>query len=99
MDKERKKWRNIVHIIIAVILFLSKQNLSFRGQCGEFDSKKQGNFLETVKLIAKALVLAKQWTCTKQWFHVQSNVTALGVLQWLTERRLRDSTLHLCLCL
>jgi len=30
MDKERKKWRAISRIIIDVILFLSKQNLSFR---------------------------------------------------------------------
>jgi len=31
MDKERKKWRTISRIIIDVIFFLSKQNLSFRG--------------------------------------------------------------------
>jgi len=31
----------------------SKQNISFRGHCEDFDSKKQDNFLETVKLIAK----------------------------------------------
>jgi len=29
----------------------------------------------------------------------QRNATALDVLQWLTERRLRDSTPYLCLCL
>ena len=31
MDKERKKWRTIIHIIIDVILFLSRQNFSFHG--------------------------------------------------------------------
>jgi len=29
MDKERKKWRTIIHIIIDVILFLSRQNFFF----------------------------------------------------------------------
>jgi len=29
----------------------------------------------------------------------QHNATALDVLQWLTERRLPDSTSYLCLCL
>jgi len=53
MDKERKKWRAIIHIIIDVILFLSKQNLFFRDRREDFDSQNQGNFLETVKLIAK----------------------------------------------
>jgi len=34
------KWRAIIHIIIDVILFLSKQNISFRGHRQDFDSKK-----------------------------------------------------------
>jgi len=49
VDKERKKWR----AIIDVILFLNKQHLSFRGHREDFDSKKQSNFLETFKLSAK----------------------------------------------
>ena len=53
MVKERKKWRAIICITHDVILFLSKQNLYFRGHREYFDSKKQGNFLESVKLIAK----------------------------------------------
>jgi len=62
MDKERKKWRAISRIIIDVIFFLSKQNISFRGHREDYDSKwpswklwfiKQGTFLETVKLIAE----------------------------------------------
>jgi len=32
---------------------ISKQNISFRGHRENFGSKKQDNFLETVKLIAK----------------------------------------------
>jgi len=53
VDEERKKWRAIIRIIINVILFLSKQNLYFRGHRESSDSKKQGNFLESMKLIAK----------------------------------------------
>ena len=49
----RKKWRAIIRIIIDVILFLSKQNLYFWGHRGSSDSKKQGIFLESMKLIAK----------------------------------------------
>jgi len=39
MDKERKKWRAISRIIIDVIFFLSKQNISFRGHREDYDSK------------------------------------------------------------
>jgi len=39
MDKERKKWRAIIRIVIDVILFLNKQNLSFRCHREDFDSK------------------------------------------------------------
>jgi len=53
MNIERRKRRAIIHIIIDAIFFLIKQNLSFRGHREDFDSKKQGDFLETVKLIAK----------------------------------------------
>jgi len=53
LHKERKKWRAIIRIIIDVILFLSKQNLYFRGHRESSDSKKQGHFLESMKLIAK----------------------------------------------
>ena len=53
MDKEQMKWRAIIHIIIDVILFLSEQNISIRGHRQDFDSKKQCNVLDAVKLIAK----------------------------------------------
>ena len=34
-----------------VILFLGKQNLSFRGHREAFESNNQGNFLDSVKLL------------------------------------------------
>jgi len=46
MDKERKKWTAILRTIIDVILFLSKQNLSFRGHRENFDSKNKVTFLK-----------------------------------------------------
>ena len=53
IDEERKKWKAILESVVDVILFVSKQNLPFRGHCEAFESNNQGNFLETVKLLAK----------------------------------------------
>ena len=53
IDEERKKWKVILESIVDVILFLNKQNLSFREHREVFKSNNQGNFLETVKLLAK----------------------------------------------
>ena len=53
IDEERKKWKAILETVVDVILFLSKQNLPFRGHREAFDSSNQGNFLETVKFQAK----------------------------------------------
>jgi len=46
MDEERKKWRANIRKIIDVILFLSKQNLSFRCHRENFDSKNKVAFLK-----------------------------------------------------
>ena len=51
IDQERKKWKAILKSVVDVILFLSKQNLPFRGHRKAFESNNQGNFLETVKLL------------------------------------------------
>ena len=53
IDAETDKWKNILHGVLDVIIFLSKQGLPFRGHREGFDSRNQGNFLETIKLIAK----------------------------------------------
>jgi len=45
MDKGRNKWTAIIRKIIDVILFLRKQNLSFRGH--------RENVYSTVKIIAR----------------------------------------------
>ena len=60
IDKERKKWKAILESVVDVTLFLSKQNLPFRGHREAFESNNQGNFLETVKfLVTYSPVLSK----------------------------------------
>jgi len=46
MDKERKTWTAILRTIIDGILFLSRQNLSFRGHRENFDSTNKVTFLK-----------------------------------------------------
>jgi len=90
MDKERKKWRAIIRIVIDVILFLSKQNLSFRCHREDFDSKwpswrlgskNQGSFLETVKLIVEYNPVVNE--------HL-SDIQASEVVETETWLKLRD---------
>ena len=62
IDEERKKWKAILESVVDVILFLNKQNLPFRGHREAFESNNQGNFWETVKLLAKySPVLSKHF--------------------------------------
>jgi hypothetical protein len=52
MEKEKKRFRDILHRILDVILFLSRQNLSFRGHREDASSANRGNFLELVELLS-----------------------------------------------
>ena len=45
--------REILHSVVEVIKFLCKQNLSLRAHREDSNSRNQGNFLETLKLLAK----------------------------------------------
>ena len=60
MDKEKNKWREILHSVVEVIKFLCKLNLPLRGHHEDFDSRNQGNFLETLKLLAKYNAVIKE---------------------------------------
>lgn len=53
VNDETKKWRNILHRLFDVTLFLAQQNLAFRGHREDVSSENRGNFLELVKLLAK----------------------------------------------
>ena len=51
-NTEKSRWREILQNVVAVIKFLSKRNLLFRGHREDSNSRNQGNFLEPLKLLA-----------------------------------------------
>ena len=53
MDKEKNKWREILHSVVEVIKYLRKQNFPLRSHRENSNSRNQGNFLETLKWLAK----------------------------------------------
>ena len=63
MSAEKKRWKAITERIVEVISFLAKQNLAYRGhrgegisglsEPGETVSENTGNFLATIRLLAK----------------------------------------------
>ncbi|XP_043288811.1 52 kDa repressor of the inhibitor of the protein kinase-like [Venturia canescens] len=62
INQEAKKWREILHRLLDITLFLAQQNLAFRGHREDVLSKNRGNFLELVKLMAKYdPVLKEHW--------------------------------------
>ena len=60
MDKEKNKWREIIHSVVKVIQFPCKQNLFLCGHREDSNSKNQGNFFETLKLLAKYNAVIKE---------------------------------------
>ena len=60
MDKEKNKWKEILHRVVEVIKFLCKQNLPLRGHREDSNSGNQENFLETLKLLAKYNAVIKK---------------------------------------
>ena len=53
MEEEKIKWKNILYRLLDIVLFLSKQNLPFRGHRETEASLNKGNFLELVELLSK----------------------------------------------
>ena len=53
MDKEKNKWKEILHSVVEVIKFLCKQNLPLRGHREDSNLGNLEKFLETLKLLAK----------------------------------------------
>ena len=51
----------ILHSVAEVIKFLCKQNLSLRGHPEDSKSRNQGNFLETLKSLAKYNAVIKKY--------------------------------------
>lgn len=52
MEKEQRKWRDILHRLLAVTLFLAKQNLPFRGHRENEQSQNKGIFLELIEFLS-----------------------------------------------
>ena len=53
IESETKKWVNILHRVMDIILFLARQNIVLRGYRESFDAEDNpGNFIELVKLIS-----------------------------------------------
>ncbi|XP_040197560.1 zinc finger MYM-type protein 1-like [Rana temporaria] len=53
MEIEKKKWRDILHRLLDITLFLAKQNLAFRSHKEDECSFNKGNFLEMVEMLSK----------------------------------------------
>ncbi|GLV33620.1 hypothetical protein CBL_21236, partial [Carabus blaptoides fortunei] len=53
MDIENKRWRDILHRLLDITLFLAKQNLAFRGHNEDESSSNKGNYLEMVEMLSK----------------------------------------------
>ncbi|CAH2284975.1 Hypothetical predicted protein [Pelobates cultripes] len=51
VDREKRKWRDILHRLLDVTLFLAHQNLPFRGHRETMSSANKGNF-ELVELLS-----------------------------------------------
>ncbi|XP_044151348.1 uncharacterized protein LOC122939347 [Bufo gargarizans] len=52
VDREKRKWRDILHRLLDVTLFLAHQNLPFRGHRETMSSANKGNFLELIDLLS-----------------------------------------------
>ena len=53
MDREKKKWRDILHRLLDITLFLVNQNLAFCGHQEDESSLNRGNMFEMVEILSK----------------------------------------------
>lgn len=51
---EQKKWRHVLKIILAVLLYCANNNLALRGDSEEMDNPEAGHFLNLISLISKS---------------------------------------------
>ena len=81
MDKEKNKWKEILHSGVEVIKFLCKQNLSLRDHHEDSNSRNQENFLETLKLFAKYNAVIKEHLSVIQLFSKAMTTYLLQTIQ------------------
>ena len=53
VDREKKKWRDILHRLLDITLFLANQNLAFRGHQEKDSWLNRGNLFEMVEMLSK----------------------------------------------
>lgn len=59
-EAERKRWREVLHRLVAIIQSLAERNMAFRGSTGTLNKPDNGNFLKEVELMAKFDPVMKQ---------------------------------------
>ena len=53
LDKERQYWRKVLQRVVSIVKFLDERGLAFRGTVEMFGVSNNGNFLDTLELLAQ----------------------------------------------
>ncbi|XP_036004551.1 zinc finger MYM-type protein 1 [Fundulus heteroclitus] len=59
-EAERKRWRDVLHRLVAIIQSLAERNMSFRGSTDTLNKPDNGHFLKEVELMARFDPVMKQ---------------------------------------
>ena len=60
LEAEKRRWRDVLTRLIAIIQSLAERNLAFRGSSNTLHQQNNGNFLKEVELLAKFDPVMKQ---------------------------------------
>lgn len=59
-EAERKGWRDVLHLLVAIIQSLAERNMALRESTDTLNKPDYGSFLKEVELIAKFDSVMKQ---------------------------------------
>ena len=68
LQAERRKWRDILTRLVAIIQSLAERNSALRGTSDRLFQRNNGNFLKEVELISKfdpVLAMWREEACTQ----------------------------------